>query len=59
MCWIIDMKFTFASLENCVNLTGVVIVIKVLRAFSNTGYAFEAGADSISLTGSAEEAVNL
>ncbi|MEI7844174.1 MAG: 2-phosphosulfolactate phosphatase [Chloroflexota bacterium] len=53
------MKFTFGSLENCATTAGVVIVIDVLRAFLSTAFAFEAGADSISLVGSVEEAVYL
>lgn len=53
------MRFTFASLENSVKVTELVIAIDVLRAFSSAAYVFVAGADSISLIGSVEEVVNL
>lgn len=53
------MKFNYAHLDNCAFATGVVIAIDVLRAFSTAAYAFGAGADSISLVGSLEQAFEL
>ena len=53
------MKFQYAWLENCAEARGTLIVIDVLRAFSTAAYAFAAGAQSISLVGSVEEALAL
>ncbi len=53
------MKFQTVSLENCASASGVVIAIDVLRAFSTAAYAFAAGAESISLVSSVEEALEL
>jgi 2-phosphosulfolactate phosphatase len=50
------MKFQRMSLETCQNATGIVVVIDVLRAFSTAAYAFEAGAKSIRLVSTVEEA---
>jgi len=53
------MKINYTNLENCADARGTVIVIDVLRAFSTAAYAFEAGAESISLVSSVEEALSL
>ena len=53
------MKFDYAHLGNCASATGVVLVIDVLRAFSTAAYAFEAGAQSICLVSSVDEALRL
>lgn len=50
------MNFQRISLETCQNATGIVVVIDVLRAFSTAAYAFEAGAKSIRLVSTVEEA---
>lgn len=41
------MKFNYTNLETCHEATGVVVVIDVLRAFSNAAYAFSRGAREI------------
>jgi phosphosulfolactate phosphohydrolase-like enzyme len=41
------MKFHYTTLETCHTATGVVLVIDVLRAFSNAAYAFSRGAKEI------------
>ena len=41
------MKFQYTNLETCHEATGVVMVIDVLRAFSNAAYAFSRGAKAI------------
>ena len=38
-----------ATLQNCHTATGTVVVIDVLRAFTTAAYAFDAGADDITL----------
>lgn len=53
------MKFHYVDNENCASVRGVVIAIDVLRAFSSAAYAFEAGAQSISLVSSVDDALNL
>ena len=53
------MKFNYASLETCHTANGLVIVIDVLRAFSNTAYAFSRGAKEIILVSTVEEALGL
>jgi 2-phosphosulfolactate phosphatase len=53
------MKFERASLDTCGDATDIVVVIDVLRAFSVAAYAFGAGAESISLVGTVEEALRL
>ena len=53
------MKFQYKNLENCHEATGVVIVIDVLRAFSNAAYAFSRGAKEIYPVSSVEEALHL
>lgn len=53
------MKFNYTSLETCHTATGLIIVIDVLRAFSNAAYAFSRGAKEIILVSSVEEALEL
>jgi 2-phosphosulfolactate phosphatase len=53
------MEFRRMFLDNCSAATGTVIVIDVLRAFSSACYAFRAGAPSIALAGTVEEAFAL
>ena len=51
------MRLSYTNLETCHKATGVVVVIDVLRAFSNAAYAFSRGAKEIYPVGSAEEAL--
>ena len=51
------MIFHYANLETCHEATGVVVVIDVLRAFSNAAYAFSRGAKEIYPVGGVEEAL--
>jgi 2-phosphosulfolactate phosphatase len=53
------MEFQRASLLDCDQAGGVVVVIDVLRAFSTAAYAFAAGASEIRLVSSVEEALQL
>lgn len=53
------MEFRYANLETCHIATGVVVVIDVLRAFSNAAYAFARGAKEIYPVSSVEEAMQL
>lgn len=53
------MKFNYTSLETCHTASGLVVVIDVLRAFSNAAYAFSRGAKEIILVGTVEEALGL
>jgi 2-phosphosulfolactate phosphatase len=53
------MKFKYATLETCHTASGLVIVIDVLRAFSNAAYAFSRGAKEIILVSTVEEALDL
>jgi len=53
------MKFNYTSLETCHTASGVVLVIDVLRAFSNAAYAFSRGAKEIILVSTVEEALAL
>ena len=53
------MKFHYTDLETCHEATGVVIVIDVLRAFSNAAYAFLCGAKQIILVSTVDEALSL
>jgi 2-phosphosulfolactate phosphatase len=53
------MKFNYTTLETCHTATGVVLVIDVLRAFSNAAYAFSRGAKEIILVSTVEEALTL
>lgn len=53
------MKFQFTNLENCHTATGVVIVIDVIRAFTNAAFAFARGAREIYPVSTVEEALQL
>jgi 2-phosphosulfolactate phosphatase len=53
------MKFHYATLETCHEATGVVIVIDVIRAFTNAAFAFFRGAKEIYPVGTVEEALQL
>ena len=53
------MKFHYANLETCHEATGVVIVIDVIRAFTNAAYAFSRGAKEIYPVSKVEEALTL
>jgi 2-phosphosulfolactate phosphatase len=53
------MKFNYASLETCHTASGLVVVIDVLRAFSNAAYAFSRGAEEIILVSTVDEALDL
>jgi len=53
------MNFEHVSLAECTNLTGTVVVIDVLRAFSTAAYAFAAGVERILPVSSIEEAFAL
>ena len=48
-----------ATLQNCHSATGMVVVIDVLRAFTTAAYAFDAGADDITLVSTVEQALAL
>lgn len=50
------MKFFLATLENCRDASGLVVVIDVIRAFTAAAVAFSRGAAEITLVGSVEEA---
>jgi 2-phosphosulfolactate phosphatase len=51
------MKFNYATLETCHNTSGVVIVIDVIRAFTNAAFAFSRGAQAIYPVSTVEEAM--
>jgi len=51
------MRMNYTNLETCHEATGVVVVIDVLRAFSNAAYMFSRGAKEIYPVGSVEEAL--
>ena len=53
------MKVNYADLETCQNSTGFVLIIDVLRAFSNAAYAFSRGAKEIILVSKVREALEL
>ena len=53
------MEFHRATLQDCDQATGAVVVIDVLRAFSNAAYAFSMRAESITLVGTVEDALAL
>ncbi len=53
------MNIEYATLENCSDATGTVVVIDVWRAFTTAPFAFAAGARDIVTVGSAEEALAL
>lgn len=51
------MKFYYTDLETCHEAAGVVVVIDVLRAFSNAAFAFSRGAKEIHPVSTVEEAL--
>ena len=53
------MKFIYTDLEGCASASGTVIAIDVLRAFSTAAYALQAGAASLCLVSSVDEALAL
>jgi 2-phosphosulfolactate phosphatase len=53
------MQFDKVSLETCDQATGVVVVIDVIRAFTTAAFAFAAGAETITLVSTVEEAFAL
>jgi len=53
------MKFHYTDLETCHTATGVVIVIDVIRAFTNAAFAFSKGAKEIYPVSKVKEALQL
>ncbi len=53
------MRFHYTNLETCHEATGVVIVIDVIRAFTNAAYAFAHGAKEIYPVSGVDEALKL
>jgi 2-phosphosulfolactate phosphatase len=53
------MKFYRANLDTCHTVTGTVLIIDVLRAFSTAAYAFSRGVKEIRLVSEVEEALKL
>jgi 2-phosphosulfolactate phosphatase len=53
------MEFKQASLQTCIEATGTVVVIDVIRAFTTAAFAFAAGTEEIILVGTVEEAFAL
>lgn len=51
--------FEYLDNDTCHTASGLVVVIDVIRAFSNAAYAFQAGAESITLVSGVEEALAL
>lgn len=51
------MKFLYTNLETCHEATGVVVVIDVIRAFTNAAFAFSRGAKEIHPVSMVEEAL--
>ena len=51
------MKFRYTNLETCHEATGVVIVIDVIRAFTNAAFAFSRGVKEIYPVSTVEEAL--
>ena len=51
------MKFHYTNLETCHEATGVVVVIDVIRAFTNAAFAFSRGAKEIHPVSTVEEAL--
>jgi len=52
------MKFHYTNLDTCHEATGVVVVIDVIRAFTNAAFAFSRGAKEIYPVSTVEEALN-
>ena len=53
------MKIHYTNLETCHMVTGLVVVIDVIRAFTNAAIAFSRGAQKIHPVGGVEEALKL
>jgi 2-phosphosulfolactate phosphatase len=53
------MKFRYTNLDTCHDATGVVVVIDVIRAFTNAAFAFSRGAKEIYPVSGVEEALQL
>jgi 2-phosphosulfolactate phosphatase len=53
------MKFYYTNLENCHEATGLVVVIDVIRAFTNAAFAFSRGAKEIYPVSKVKEALQL
>lgn len=51
------MNYYYTNLETCQGATGLVVVIDVIRAFTNAAYAFSRGAREIYPVGTIEEAL--
>jgi len=51
------MKFQYTNLETCHEATGIVVVIDVIRAFTNAAFAFSRGAKEIYPVRTVEEAL--
>jgi 2-phosphosulfolactate phosphatase len=51
------MKFHYTNLETCHTATGLVVVIDVIRAFTNAAFAFSRGAKEIYPVSTVEEAL--
>lgn len=51
------MKFYYHTLETCHMATGLVVVIDVIRAFTNAAFAFSRGAEEIHPVSKVEEAL--
>jgi 2-phosphosulfolactate phosphatase len=51
------MKFHYTNLEICHNATGMIVVVDVIRAFTNAAYAFSRGAKEIYPVSTVEEAL--
>ena len=53
------MEFHRITLAECHEATGVIVAIDVIRAFTTAAYALAAGAESVRLVGSVDDAVAL
>lgn len=53
------MKFRYFNLETCHEATGLVVVVDVIRAFTNAAFAFSRGAVEIRPVSGVEEALQL
>ena len=53
------MKFHYTNLETCGEATGMVVIIDVIRAFTNAAIAFSRGAKEIYPVSGVEEALQL
>jgi 2-phosphosulfolactate phosphatase len=53
------MKFHYTNLETCHDATGLVVVIDVIRAFTNAAFAFSRGAVEIYPVSGVDEALQL